>query len=64
MPSVTVAKVALALIGAALFLYAAQVDNPNLRWAAIGVIAVALLLRFVPVGRRRGRADQEPRDES
>ena len=64
MPSVTVAKVALALIGAALFLYAAQVDNHNLRWAAIGVIAVALLLRFVRTGARRERDDRDPPRES
>ena len=53
MPSLTVAKVALALIGAALFLYAAQVDNENLRWAAIGVVAVAFVLRFL-TGRGGG----------
>ena len=59
MPSVTVAKVALALIGAALFLYAAQIGNENLRWAGIGVVAVAFLLRFVP---RRGKRAPEGDD--
>jgi hydrogenase/urease accessory protein HupE len=57
-PSVTVAKVALALIGAALFLYAAQTGNENLRWAGIGVVAVAFLLRFVkPRGNRTREGD-------
>ena len=60
MPSVTVAKVALALMGAALFLYAAQVENDNLRWAAIGVVAVAFLLRFVK-SRRNGASASDDR---
>ena len=60
MPSVTVAKVALALMGAALFLYAAQVENDNLRWAAIGVVAVAFLLRFVN-SRRNGASASDDR---
>jgi hypothetical protein len=43
---VSVARLLLAFGGAGLFLWATRADNQTLRWVAIGVIAVALLLRF------------------
>lgn len=47
------AKVALAVVGILVWAYGARVDNPHVRWAGIGLLAVAFLLRFL---RRGGRA--------
>lgn len=47
MTRLTQAKVALALVGLALFGFGARVDNAWLRWAGIVVVAVAWFLRFV-----------------
>jgi hypothetical protein len=51
----TAAKVTLALIAAALFGYGIRTDVPALRWAAIGFLALAVLLRFFD--RKRNRDD-------
>lgn len=47
MPSVTGIKLVLAVIGLLLFAAGARWENAALRWAAIALIAVAFLLRFV-----------------
>jgi hypothetical protein len=43
----TTAKLALALAGVVVFGVSVRLDNPTLRWVAIGLFSVALLLRFV-----------------
>jgi len=48
-------KLALAVAGIILFGYGIRADDPRLRWAGIGFLAAAAILRFV--GRKR-RDDQ------
>jgi hypothetical protein len=48
----TVAKLTLALIAAILFGYGIRHDVPQLRWAAIAFLALAVLARFFD--RNRG----------
>jgi hypothetical protein len=55
---VTVARLVLAFAGIGLFFWAKRVDQQSLRWVAIAVIAVALLLRFAEK-RRRGTPDRQ-----
>ncbi len=43
----TTARLMVALIAAVLFGYGIRTDEPALRWAGIGFLAAALLLRFV-----------------
>lgn len=52
MTPMTTAKLALALIAAILFLFGARGDVPELRWAAIAFLTLAVLLRFVDRFRR------------
>jgi hypothetical protein len=44
------ARTVLAVLGVAVWGYGYRVDDANVRLAAIGILAVALLLRFVPKG--------------
>ena len=47
MDRVTIAKVACALVGLAIFAYGIRTDNNVVRWVGIGLVIVAFLLRFV-----------------
>jgi hypothetical protein len=42
------ARAVLLVVGVVVWGYGYRVDDPNIRLAAIGILAVALLLRFVP----------------
>lgn len=42
------ARTVLLVAGVVVWGYGYRVDDPNVRLAAIGILAVALLLRFVP----------------
>ncbi|MEO8195027.1 MAG: hypothetical protein ABI681_14335 [Gemmatimonadales bacterium] len=53
MTPITTAKLALALIAAVLFAYGVRGDVPALRLAAIGFLALAVLLRFFDNSRRK-----------
>lgn len=50
-------QIALTLIGAGMFGYGVLEDNDAFRLAAIGTLAVALILRFV---RRRAKSGSPP----
>ncbi len=50
-------QIALTLIGAGMFGYGVLEDNDAFRLAAIGTLAVALILRFV---RRRTKSGEPP----
>jgi len=54
MTPMTTVKIALALIAAVLFALGVRTEIAALRWAAIGFLFVAVLLRFV------GRAEKQP----
>ena len=47
MAPMTVAKLALALMAAILFALGVRNDVPQLRWAAIAFLSIAVLLRFL-----------------
>jgi hypothetical protein len=51
MNGLTTAKIALTLCAAILFGLGIRSDLPQLRWAAIAFLAIALLLRFVDKNR-------------
>lgn len=53
MTPLTVAKITLALIAAILFGLGVRNEQPQLRWAAIAFLALALLLRFLDKNRSR-----------
>jgi hypothetical protein len=53
MTPMTMAKLTLALIAAILFAYGVRTDVPALRWAAIGFLAIAVILRFFDRNRSR-----------
>jgi hypothetical protein len=57
MRRLVLARTVLALIGVAVWGYGYRYDDPNVRLAAMGILAVALLLRFVP---RRWLGDDAP----
>jgi hypothetical protein len=42
------ARLILLAVGVVAWGYGYRIDDPNVRLAAIGILAVALLLRFVP----------------
>ena len=44
---ITTARLVLALIAAILFGYGIRTDDPALRWAGIGFLVAAMVLRFV-----------------
>ena len=48
----TSAKLALALIAAILFGWGIRTHNSALRWAGIGFLLIALILRFFKPGKR------------
>ena len=48
MKHLLLARMILGIIGVVVWGYGARVDDANIRLAAIGILAVALLLRFVP----------------
>jgi hypothetical protein len=50
----TTAKLALMLIAAALLAWGIRTDDPALRWAGIGFLFVALILRFWKPRKPRG----------
>jgi hypothetical protein len=64
MSRVTVAKIALAAGGVAIFFWAVRIDSQRLRWVGIACVAAAWLLRFVGRGVRRApdpdTSDQGP----
>jgi hypothetical protein len=52
MDRLTLAKVAFALVGLALFAYGARSEDVTVRWVGIAFVVVAFLLRFA---RKRDR---------
>ena len=54
MPSLTVIKVALAVVGLIIFGYGVRVEEPWLRWVGVGFVAVAWLLRVRNPPRGQG----------
>lgn len=53
-------KLALVIIGLIIWTWGYRVDDSFLRWAGIGVLLVAFLLRFVG---RKARSPDAPKDE-
>lgn len=53
MTPLTIAKLTLALIAVILFAYGIHADSNALRFAAIGFLAAAVLIRFVKSDRDR-----------
>ena len=53
MTPLTTARLIVALMAAGLLAYGIRTDNPALRWAGIGFLVVALLLRFLGPRKRR-----------
>jgi hypothetical protein len=51
------ARIAFAVIGIAIWGYAVATDHENLRLAGIALLALSLVLRFLPGGSRRRRQD-------
>jgi hypothetical protein len=51
---VTVAKLALMLIAAILLGWGIRVDDAAIRWAGIGFLFMALILRFIKPRKPRG----------
>lgn len=47
MTPITTARLILALIAAVLFGYGIRTDDPALRWAGIGFLVAAIVLRFL-----------------
>ncbi len=54
MTPLTTLKVALAIAAAVLFALGVRGEYPALRWAAIGCLTIAVLLRFVDRNRGQG----------
>ncbi len=59
---VLLARTLLAAIGVVVWGYGYRVDDPQIRLAAIGILAVALLLRFIP--KRLLGFEDEKQDET
>lgn len=55
-------KVALAVIGVALFGYGMASDNATVRWMGIGFLAASVLTRFLPKGVRGDNSRPGPPD--
>ena len=53
MTPLTIAKITLALAAAIFFAFGVRGDHEELRWAAIGCLVVAVLLRFIDRPGRR-----------
>jgi hypothetical protein len=47
------ARAAAALVGILVFVYGVRSDSGGLRWAGIGLLGAAFLLRFIDPARRR-----------
>ena len=47
MSPLTVAKLALAVVGMLLFAYGIRTDSQSVRWVGIALVAAAAVLRFV-----------------
>jgi hypothetical protein len=56
------ARTVLAAIGVVVWGYGYRVDDPNVRLAGIAILAVSLLLRWVPA-RWLGNGEEEPREK-
>lgn len=56
MPRTTLVKLVLAILGLVLFAAGVRFQSDTIRWAAIVVVAIAFLLRFV----RPGPTDPAP----
>lgn len=52
MSALTKVRLALGLIGVALFGYGIRTADVRLRWIGIGALAISAALRFWPSGRR------------
>jgi hypothetical protein len=50
---INTARLIVALIAAILFASGIRTDNPALRWAGIGFLAAALLMRFLRAREKR-----------
>lgn len=50
-------RVAFAVLGIAIWGYAVATDNENLRLAGIALLALSLILRFMPGGTHRRHKD-------
>jgi chromate transport protein ChrA len=50
MNRIILTRVVLAAVGIAVWGYGQRIDDPNVRWSGIAVLAVSLLLRFAPKG--------------
>jgi hypothetical protein len=51
------ARLTFAVIGVAIWGYAVATDDANLRLAGIALLALSLVLRFLPGGTRRRKDD-------
>ena len=47
MDRITMAKIACAIVGFAIFAYGARIENATVRWVGIAFVVAAFLLRFV-----------------
>lgn len=56
MPRLTAVKLALTFTGLATFGVGVRIDQPGVRWAGIGLVAVAFVLRF---SRRQPAGDDQ-----
>lgn len=56
-------KTGLAILGLALFLLGIRFQTDSLRWAGIGVVALAWLLRFYGRGTSRTPATTSPSED-
>ncbi|MDA1082458.1 MAG: hypothetical protein O2973_12465 [Gemmatimonadetes bacterium] len=56
-PRVTLAKLVLAIGGAAVFFSGIRWDSPTVRWIGIGIVGIGWALRFAT--RKRAESDDE-----
>jgi uncharacterized protein YqgC (DUF456 family) len=68
MTRIFLARIVLAFVGIVVWGYGANVDSRDVRWAGIAILAVSLLLRFVPKrwlgegkGAGKGEGEDKPR---
>ena len=50
-------KVGLAVIGVLVLIWGLRIDDPMIRWIGIGLLAVSVLIRFIP---KKLRQDDYP----
>jgi hypothetical protein len=53
MTPIIIARLIVALIAAILFGWGIRTDDEALRWAGIGFLAAALLMRFIPTREKK-----------